>query len=86
MRGAEKSADPNGRTACKNRELFRGLRLGQPRDARDGLYGAALAQEVYALETLQYATLFGRCGTSALKTAMLGHKFSPFYKINKRLH
>ena len=62
--------------------LFRGLCLGQTGHAGDRFYCAALAQKVDALKTFQYAALFGRRGASAFETAVLGHKYSPSYKIN----
>lgn len=66
--------------------LFSGLCLGETRNACYGLDRAAFKQKVNAFETLQNAAFFGRCGTSALKTVMLGHECSPLYKINKALY
>ena len=62
--------------------LFRGLCLGQTGHAGNRFYCAALAQKVDALKAFQYAALFGRRGASAFETAVLGHKYSPSYKIN----
>ena len=51
--------------------LFCGLGLGQTRNSAVILPHTALAEQIYAFKTLQNAALLGRCGSAALKTAVL---------------
>jgi len=57
----------------RKKTLFGGFCLGKTRHARDRLNRTAFAQKVDAFKTLENAALFGRCGTTAFETAMLGH-------------
>ena len=69
------------RNKCVFDALFGGFCFRETRHARHFLYLSALAEQVYALKTLENAAFFRRCGSSAFEAVVLRHKILLFKSI-----